>query len=1736
MQPVNLDLSKYVVPPLPGTGAVTYHTEGQNVAPCASFIINGSTATITPSPIAGNFNFQFKVKQDAYEAIGTVSVTVYDYHGIPGLVNPYQFPTCYDYMGPVTFTSAIRFMTNYDESPPSDVWPNVAQLNGSNGNEYRIYGFSIPLVADLDGDGYPEIIALGRKDGTDSYNVDLYGFLDIYDGRTGILQSNSRLRLDMKTAGSVVFADHYGDHGSPGIFAVIDSDRDGKKEVIVAFPRRNSNFPYNGQIVSYEISKTKPFTMSRKWNTTYSTDGYAYHPVIQVADFDGDGRAELLVYNKIYDTTNGRLKLTFESFDTSAPNSSIDQNHTTTEAYTGRNTYDIRSWDDQVAFGYVYDVDLDGRYDVVAGGKVYYDIRLTASGTNDGSYKKLGLSGIGDGRTGVADMNGDGIPDIVVANRTSVNTTSELRLYVWNPGFLRLDVQGNVVKNYTPDGQGRNSAAPASFTPAMITNRSVRLATPNEGTNSYIYIGDIDGRVQTINGKDYRLPEVAVIAGHYTYTLNGSDYHPNVKGLNQIPVSTSSSSLKKSSDNVPTNYTVFGVLAAFTMDMADNQNLKPSFILLHNDRSGNTGFTMFDFDNDGIQEICYRDEATLRIIKANKAYVPIDEKLGNTVIFSKKCVSYTGYEYPAIADVDGDNSADIVVIGKQKTGYDTYGYVYVVGNADGDKFAPAWPVWNQFMYDPFKVTPDSLTTPWGLAPNRLDKKYNFVREIKDASGQITNTLTDFNPFNGTLRQATKLDAQAIPKYEPIVFLTEAYIISSPSDPLKPKIATSGSTHYIELTIGNKTSAKADISANTPITIYKQNTISEATFFKTILLQNVFKSGTTTKLGSNFSIPPGTTQRVWIELGAGAAVASDVYIVRLGDDSKKVGATWTWRFGYNGGVKYGAEYPCNDFSEGLGTANRAFRDCNWCDQVVRAAKYQTIRDLYTIQEFTDVTMDLLANDILPVVSLAGVTPTQSFMDTVRLNAWNIVTPPRSGYLTYNNVKGAGARITYHHDDRGSIPANIDSFQYRLTYYDDVEKKLDTKTSTVYIYILKSVSGGFSSCYGATTRIELQNAPSGVSFEWYKTKTSNVKLQTGNRVRITGQMKADSVYWLDPVTTGISTTASPGLTTAQLNHYKTLKFPRGELTVRLVNASQGNITKMRWTGHVDKKWKNPRNWVQVRPAVGSGKPQESPVDFVPSGCTDVIIPSDVNNYPELVDSAICNDIALKNRAMLANPHVLKYAAASVEIKLKPSERDRFVMWSAPLMSMYSGDYHYRNGAGDIKWGDVFMNMFQIANPDGGGTAEVNRFTATFADVTRALPLGTAFNLHVTRTSATRDSLLRFPRAEDAYTPAGGTSINLPSRANRAKFVTHGKTLDASGRFNLDISGNMTTAGTQRLVQVVNPYMAYLSVDSFLKYNSNISSGYYLWDGEVGTDMTAVAFTNGNRISVTTPLALQTSSAAYIPPLQSFFVATTTAIANVKMSPYWTTTSPVSSYILRAAKMIKSGGALNIRLAKGSQTAHAALLYTIGSSSFIDREDMPAIAHTVDNQTSLSLYTLSAGNEPLAINSSEHFDMMPVTLGITTTSAGEYLLEFSNLESFGYDVILVDKQKGNKQINLGETPEYRFAISKEPASPTIELNNRFELRFTYTGKGVTITGVEPIRLSPSLNVAAGRGHIQVSSTAGPIESIQVYDAAGRRIYGNPSVNSTQLRIPISSPPMMYIVKAMIDGELRIGKTIIK
>lgn len=78
--------------------------------------------------------------------------------------------------------------------------------------------------------------------------------------------------------------------------------------------------------------------------------------------------------------------------------------------------------------------------------------------------------------------------------------------------------------------------------------------------------------------------------------------------------------------------------------------LNTLWTLVTNDGSGQTGSTVFDFNNDGQYEVVYRDQTNLRIL---------DGATG-AELASEFCSSLTRVEYPVVVDVDADGETELL--------------------------------------------------------------------------------------------------------------------------------------------------------------------------------------------------------------------------------------------------------------------------------------------------------------------------------------------------------------------------------------------------------------------------------------------------------------------------------------------------------------------------------------------------------------------------------------------------------------------------------------------------------------------------------------------------------------------------------------------------------------------------------------------------------------------------------------------------------------------------------------------------------------------------------------------------------------------------------------------------------------------------------------------------------------------------------------------------------------------
>ena len=510
----------------------------------------------------------------------------------------------------------LHLTTTFDPSLPDNVFDGDCVLppapNAFTMTELfkcpNVNSMSTPMVADMDGDGLPEIIACCYASGAPYYNTGFH----VVNGQTG------ELKYTLNTV----------QYCNSGLMATIaDVDHDGKSELfLLGRDQRLYCYNYNGGV---------------RWS---SANTVANNYLLSAADVNNDGVAEIVCGEYVYDAQTGVLLLHGSMVETGM---GFGAPHGVHLPY-----YHIPYY--MYALG---DVDGDGTLELCAGNTIYKLVITNNAGTAGNSWSILRQADTPatienkDGQTFLVDFDNDGDFDVCVIgithSLTQSTTLHTLDVYVW-------------------DGQ----------TSQVIGHK--RLPIRSKAGSSVPFSGDL-------NGDGY--PEIIFSAdpGMMAYTYD-----------------TVTSSMR-----VMHSYAPFGETA---------------------------GFTVFDFNQDGRNEIVYRGTTQLYI--------------ADGVTLANLCPPTTAYsgtitEYPIVADVNADGHAEIIVArayNDWNAGGGANGWVSVYGSATPGTWSSARKVWNQWAYSSVNINED-MTVP----------QYRF-----DVSTAFPN---GDKPFNGFLQQMPYIDTQ-----------------------------------------------------------------------------------------------------------------------------------------------------------------------------------------------------------------------------------------------------------------------------------------------------------------------------------------------------------------------------------------------------------------------------------------------------------------------------------------------------------------------------------------------------------------------------------------------------------------------------------------------------------------------------------------------------------------------------------------------------------------------------------------------------------------------------------------------------------------------------------------------------------------------------------------------------------------------------------------------------------------
>lgn len=471
---------------------------------------------------------------------------------------------------------------------------------------------TMPLIGDVDGGDDTEVIVQTRDTAT-TFEGDIV-ILDGVTGdekvRTGDDEANNQFRAYMRS--------------TP---ALGDVDGNGLADIIYAGLPTGSPDVFN-----YSLLHAIDGQGQHIWQThnTDNSDHYIYvrNGSVLAANFDDDPETEFAMGIGLVDHDGLVVSDVFDN----------EENHGS-GGFGGQNSY-------EGSMATAADLDGDGDYEVVTGREAFgFTWVNPAIGYPDVDVTQLWTAGGDDGYPAVADLDGNGTPEIILVAANCPTCDGTLRI---------LDsATGQLWCGRDPTGAACEGNDAARTQPITLAADGLGGVVGRGGPPT---VADFDG-----DGR----PEVGVsgATAYAVYDFNRAD---------EDVVQPNGAAMPGPGD---TYVRWFAVIR----DLSSNV----------------TGSSVFDFQGDGIAEVLYQDEC----------YAWVYDGASGAVLVQVENSSPTIHEYPIVADVDGDGNSEFVVIAAATNldncasipGYVARQGVFVYGDAN-DSWVRTRAVWPQHTY------------------------------------------------------------------------------------------------------------------------------------------------------------------------------------------------------------------------------------------------------------------------------------------------------------------------------------------------------------------------------------------------------------------------------------------------------------------------------------------------------------------------------------------------------------------------------------------------------------------------------------------------------------------------------------------------------------------------------------------------------------------------------------------------------------------------------------------------------------------------------------------------------------------------------------------------------------------------------------------------------------------------------------------------------------------------------
>ena len=337
----------------------------------------------------------------------------------------------------------------------------------------------------------------------------------------------------------------------------------------------------------------------------------------------------------------------------------------------------------------VADIDGDGIVDIVVSNAAEGIIYIV---DNQGNIKgQIANDSKESGHAAIADLDNDGLPEVIIgAGVFSLDTGVKFKTN-WSFAPIAFDHDLDGEQEVFNGGK-------------LYTNDGVELWSSNSsGLSIFASVANLDGDND---------PEVVVSTASKYPNLNSLsviEHDGNVKwqinninnlggGVQAISNFFSSSSL--------------GIVLAgsSSVQMFDSEG-SLIWLLPNEDSSMQVGVSAYDFNGDGIDEVLIQSHTEVRVV--NGATGEVLSSVPNSTA--------TLWEYPVVVDLEGDNNAELITVSNNfDSRYSINSGVTVYGAADSSKpWKNATRIWNQHSYHQTNINQDG-TVPRVELPSWLN--------------------------------------------------------------------------------------------------------------------------------------------------------------------------------------------------------------------------------------------------------------------------------------------------------------------------------------------------------------------------------------------------------------------------------------------------------------------------------------------------------------------------------------------------------------------------------------------------------------------------------------------------------------------------------------------------------------------------------------------------------------------------------------------------------------------------------------------------------------------------------------------------------------------------------------------------------------------------------------------------------------------------------------------------------